>query len=169
MLKRGDIVFIDTNAIAAAHSVKAWAAIRSAFKLITALVCTEEVTRPNRYGDVLVEKTAESLAQELEIRIVDDAMRFVLLEKLGEAVALDAGERDLLALAVAQGRGVWCFCGPDKATLRALHCLGWADRMVSLEQMMRLVGVDAKGLQRSLTQSWLEEKRTILKLGDMQI
>jgi hypothetical protein len=47
--------------------------------------------------------------------------------------------------------------------------MGWADRMVSLEQMMRLVGVDTKGLQRSLTQSWLEEKRTILKLGDTQI
>jgi hypothetical protein len=145
MLKRGDIVFIDTNAIAAAHSVKAWAAIRSAFKLVTALVCTEEVTRPNRYGDVLVEKTAESLAQELEIRIVDDAMRFVLLEKLGEAVALDDGERDLLALAVAQGRGVWCFCGPDKATLRALHCLGCASGGVKTVQKRRFENRMAAG------------------------
>jgi hypothetical protein len=169
MLRRGDIVFIDTNAIAAAHSVKAWAAIRSAFKLVTAIVCTEEVTRPNRLGEVLVAKTAESVAQELDARIVDDSMRFALFEKLGDSVALDAGERDLLALAIAQDKGVWCFCGPDKATLRALHYLGWADRMVSLEEMLQLVGVDVKGLQSSLTKRWLEEKRTKLKLGDSLI
>ena len=42
MLKRGDIVFIDTTAIAAAHTAKAWGAVRKGFKLITAVLCVEE-------------------------------------------------------------------------------------------------------------------------------
>jgi hypothetical protein len=41
--------------------------------------------------------------------------------------------------------------------------------MVSLEEMLQLVGVDVKGLQSSLTKRWLEEKRTKLKLGDSLI
>lgn len=169
MLRRGDIVFIDTTAIAAAHDVKAWAALCHGFKLVTAALCVEEATRPNRFGETLVSKPSEVLAGELDTRPVDDALRFNLIERLGDAIALDAGERDLLALAVAEGSRVWCFCGPDKATLRALHYLGWADRMVSLEEMMSVVGHSAKHLEPQQTKRWLEEKRTKLKLGDSLI
>ncbi len=169
MLKRGDIVFIDTTAIAAAHKVKSWGAVRNGFKLITAVLCVEEATRPNRSGAVLVDKTSDKLAAEVDARPVDDAMRFNLADRLGDAVALDAGERDLLALVLAGGVKVWCFCGPDKATLRALHYLGWADHMVSLEEMMQLVGCSVKGLEPQQTKRWLEEKRTKLKLGDSLI
>jgi hypothetical protein len=169
MLKRGDSVFIDSNAIAAAHWAKAWGAIRNAFRLVTAVECVGEVIRPDRRGRILVTKTVEVLSKELDTRQVNDAMRFILLEALGDAVAVDPGEQDLLALAMAQGGAVWCFCGPDKAALRALHCLGWSDRMVSLEEMMRLVGMQPGAIDRSLTTAWLEEKRTRLKLGDMLI
>lgn len=169
MLRRGDIVFIDTTAIAAAHQVKAWGALCHGFRLVTAALCVEEATRPNRFGEMLVSKANEALAAEVETRNVDDAMRFNLMERLGDAVALDAGERDLLALALAEGSRVWCFCGPDKATLRALHYLAWADRMVSLEEMMSLVGHSTKGLEPHQTKRWLEEKRTKLKLGDSLI
>lgn len=169
MLKRGDIVFVDTTAIAAAHAVKAWGALRNGFKLVSAVLCVEESTRADRYGDVLVDKSTAALAAEIDTQAVDDAMRYGLVEKLGDSIALDAGERDLLALALARGREVWYFCGPDKATLRALHAMGWADRMVSLEEMMQLVGLAPKGLEAVQTKRWLEEKRTRLKLGDYLI
>jgi hypothetical protein len=169
MLKRGDIVFIDTNSIAAAHAARAWGAVRGGFKLRTAVICLEEATRPDRHGRILVNKTVPELAAELDARQVDDAMRFHLVEKLGDTIVLDAGERDLIALALAHGREVWCFCGPDKAALRALHYIGWSDRMVSLEEMMQLVGLSPKGLEPVQTKRWLGEKRTKLKLGDSLI
>jgi hypothetical protein len=168
-MKRGDLVFIDTNAIVAAHSTGSWNAVRNAFRLVTAEMCVHEATRPDRHGQVLIEKAVEALSLELEIHAPDDAMRFSLLDKLGDSVALDAGEYDLLALAWAQGRGIWYLCGPDKATLRALHCLGSSDRMISLEELMRMVGLSSKGLLPSQTKGWLEEKRTRLKLGDSLI
>lgn len=169
MPKRGDIVFIDTNAIAAAHRVQVWGAVRTAFHLITAGTCVEEATRPNRAGETLVDKTADELAAELDVRMADDAMRFALIERLGDSVVLDPGERDLLALAVAAGLRVWWLCGPDKAALRALHVLGWADHMVSVEEMAHVAGTPARGLEPHETNRWLAAKRTQLKLGDTLI
>ncbi|HVU35338.1 MAG TPA: hypothetical protein VHE61_18015 [Opitutaceae bacterium] len=169
MPKRGDIVFIDTNAIAAAHRVRVWGAVRNAFHLVTATTCVEEATRPNRAGDVLVDKTADQLTAELDVRAADDAMRFALVERLGDTVVLDPGERDLLALALAAGVRVWWLCGPDKAALRALHCLGWADHMISVEEIAQMAGAPARGLEPQETNRWLAEKRTKLKLGDTLI
>jgi len=166
MLKRGDQVLIDTNAIGDAHTVKGWNALRQAFHLVTVPVCVEEATRPNRAGHVLVDKTAAVLSTELEVRPVDDAMRFRLLEELGGKVALDAGERDLLALALSEGRSVWRLCGPDKATLRAMYLIGRLDRMVSLEELLQLSGTSGRNLDYKETKDWLSAKRTRLELGD---
>ena len=132
-------------------------------------LCVEEATGQNRDGLYLVSKTAESLGGELTVAKVDDAMRFILIENLGEAVILDAGERDLLALAYSKKREAWWLCGPDKETLRALHHFNRADRMVSLEEAMRLAGCKCDRLETVQTKRWLEEKRTKLKLGDTPI
>lgn len=166
MLKRGDRVLIDTNAIGDAHAAKGWNALRQAFKLVTVPECVDEATRPNRAGQVLVDKTAVVLATELEVRPVDDAMRFRLLEMLDGKVALDAGERDLLALALSEGRSIWRLCGPDKATLRAMHRIGRLDRMVSLEELLQLSGANVRNLDHKETKAWLSQKRTKLELGD---
>lgn len=166
MLQRNDTVFIDTNAIAAAHAAKAWGAVRHAFELVTVMECVEEATRVNRRETRLVDKTQDQLAAELTVEPVDDGMRFTLAERLQGGVALDPGERDLLSLALKRGREVWCFCGPDKAALRGLHVLGWVDRMVSLEEMMRLSGLATQALLPPNTKAWLETRRTQLKLGD---
>lgn len=166
MLKRGDRVLMDTNAIGDAHAIKGWNALRKAFKLVTVSECVDEATRPNRAGEVLVDKTATALAAELEVCPVDDAMRFRLLEELNNAVALDAGERDLLALALSEGRSIWRLCGPDKATLRAMYRIRRLDRMVSLEELLHLAGVNTRNLEHKETKAWLSQKRTRLELGD---
>ena len=166
MLKRGERVLIDTNAIGDAHAAKGWNALRQAFKLVTVPECVAEATRPNRAGLVLVEKPAAVLAAELEVIPVDDAMRFRLLEELNNEVALDAGERDLLALALREGRSIWRLCGPDKATLRAMHRIKRLDRMVSLEELLQLAGASIRNLDHNETKAWLSAKRTKLELGD---
>lgn len=166
MLQRGATVFIDTTAIAAAHAIKGWAALRRGFKLVTVPVCLDEATRPNRDGLVLVNTPRDVLAAELSIAEVTDVMRYELIERLEGVVSLDPGERDLVALAYARRQEIWWLCGPDKATLRALNHLNWVDRMVSLEEGLRAVGCACDALEKVQTKRWLEDKRTKLKLGD---
>lgn len=168
-LNRGDIVFIDANAIGAAHAVHVWNALRNGFHLVTVLECAEEVTRPNKAGLTLTGKELESFKAELEIRPVDNIARFRLREALGTGVALDPGERDLVAAAYLETQPIWHLCGPDRATLRALKVLNRLDRMVALEELCVKVGARTAGLQPAMSIRWLSEKRTKLELGDTLI
>lgn len=168
-LNRGDIVFIDANAIAAAHELNAWNALRQVFQIVTVLECAEEVTRPNRDGQTLTGKELEPFKTEVDIRPVDDVMRFQLREALGTGVALDPGERDLLAAARLEPKPVWHLCGPDRATLRALKVLRLLHRMVALEELCAKVGARITGIAPAMTTRWLSEKRTKLELGDTLI
>jgi hypothetical protein len=168
-LIRGALVYIDANAIAAAHAVKGWNALRKGFKLATVQECVDEATRPNQAGLTLTGKTAEALKAELEVRPLDDVGRFRLRELLGTPVALDNGERDLIAAARLDPRRPWHLCGPDRATLRALHQLKLLDQMVALEEMLDMVGVGTRNLTPNMTTRWLSEKRTKLALGELLI
>jgi hypothetical protein len=127
------------------------------------------VTRRNRHGQTLIGKDLEDFKSELEVRQVGDVARFELLEVLGVRVALDPGERDLLAVVRLETTANWHICGPDRATLRALKVLNMLDRMVSLEELCAKVGVSAVGLRQEMTKTWLSGKRTRLELGDTLI
>lgn len=164
-LTRGALVYIDANAIAAAHAAKGWNALRNGFQLVTVAECVEEATRSDRDGRTLTGKELAVLRAELEIRPVDDVARFRLREALGTGVALDKGERDLVAAARLDPRPAWHLCGPDRASLRALHVLNLLDRMVALEDMLTLVGASTRTLTPNMTARWLSEKRTKLSLG----
>jgi len=165
-LTRGALVYIDANAIAAAHAVNGWNALRNGFMLVTVTECAEEATRQNRNKLVLTDKTLDALRAELEVRPVDAAARFQLREALGTGVALDDGERDLIAAARLDSRPAWHLCGPDRASLRALHVLNLLDRMVALEEMLTMVGAATQRLTPNMTGRWLSDKRTKLALGE---
>lgn len=169
MLTRGALVYIDANAIAAAHEVNGWNALRNGFKLTTVQECVDEATRTNREGLSLTGKTEATLKAELEVRPIDDIGRFQLREVLGTGVALDAGERDLIAAARLDPRKAWHLCGPDRASLRALHVLKLLDHMVALEDMLAMVGAATRSLKPNMTTRWLSEKRTKLALGELLI
>jgi hypothetical protein len=158
-------VLIDTNAIKAAHDTGCWNALRKYYRLETAAYCVEEATRAERKGRRLVERPLEELRSELVCHEVTDIDRAALALRIQGQVDLDDGERDVLSIALKLGEPVWWLCGPDKATLRAMHLLNLLDQACSLELLARDAGVRPRSLERQFTESWLSEKRTLLVLG----
>ena len=95
----GATVFIDTNAIGAAHRHHCWNALRHHYRLCTVAICLEEATRPDRRGRRLVERTVEELRAELDCLPVSPAQEAALQLVLGGKPSLDPGEKALLAAA----------------------------------------------------------------------
>jgi hypothetical protein len=85
-----------------------------------------------------------------------------------EAGGLDAGEKELLAHAVTR-TDAWLLCGPDGATVRCLFANKLIDRMVSLEEMLRVSGLRRlPDLEDQYTSKWLSGFRTDLILGRLR-
>ncbi len=163
----GATVFIDTNAIGAAHRYHCWNALRHRYRLCTTEVCLEEATRSDRRGKVLVARSLAELRDEVSCVPVSPAQVAVLLLALQGRPPLDPGEKALLAAAYALGStGAWVLCGPDKAALFALHRLKLVQRMVSLEELATGAGVAWRGSEEQYGKNWLQTKRTQLLLGD---
>jgi hypothetical protein len=78
---------------------------------------------------------------------------------------IDAGERDLLAHALARSdRGLWVLASPDKAAIAAAVDAEIHDHLVSLEEILGAVGVRAN-LRYHFTKDWLVKERTSALLG----
>ncbi|MEQ9568743.1 MAG: hypothetical protein RLN75_01020 [Longimicrobiales bacterium] len=78
---------------------------------------------------------------------------------------IDAGERDLLAHALARDDpGLWVLASPDKAAIATAVQAGVQDQLVSLAQVPTAVGVTAD-LRFHFTTSWLTAERTKALLG----
>jgi len=165
MPSRESRIFIDTNAIHDAHRNGCWNALHKSFKLETAEHCLQEAVRPNFRGKKLVDRSVDDLKTEVLAHAVTDEQRAVALYALQGRVDLHDGERDLLAIALSVKTEVWWLCGPDKATIRAMHLLGMIDRMVSLKSLADEVGVKLAQPEEQDTEKWLSEKRTMLLLG----
>jgi hypothetical protein len=86
-----------------------------------------------------------SKAERAAALLKDEQMRF-----------LDAGEQMLWAHALTRS-DTWVLCGPDKASLRVGIRLGYRDRLVSLERLLKDAGFNPKKLREAYTQRWLEQ------------
>lgn len=167
MPSAGDTVFIDTNAIGAAHRHRCWNAIRKHYRLCTTGTCLEEATRPDRHGRTLTDKELAELTADVSCVPVSKAQEVALMMALHGKPSLDPGEKELLAAAFALGpTAPWVLCGPDKAALLALHRLKLSRRMISLEELAIGAGQRPKSLEAQYTTKWLQQKRTLLELGE---
>lgn len=157
-------VLVDTNAIQAAHRYACWNAIHKCFQLETADHCIEEALRPNRRGKRLVDRNRDDLKKEILAHAVADSQRAALLHALQGRVDLDDGERDLLSVALIIKADAWWLCGPDKATIYAMHLLGILDRMCSLQALAQAAGITLAKVEEQFTEKWLSSLRTQLLL-----
>lgn len=162
-------VLVDTNAIIESVRVGCWKALAGGLRIETVEECRDETRRgaPHRPGYVTV--TSADLSRIAEIHPVTDTERATLALQYESAPDLDAGERDLIAHALARlarGDAVWVVCSPDKAAIRASVALGWGDRVRSLEELMDVVGCrSATRIANHFTTRWLSEFRTACILG----
>lgn len=131
------IVLVDTMIVIEAVDTGCWNAIAGQLRVATSVECAEELRR----GDV------------------SSSLRYP------DAHRLDAGERDLLALATDLS-DPFELCSCDKAAVSAIHALGYSDHLVSLEGLARRVGArPRRTLRRQYTEQAMRSWKTALLLG----
>lgn len=162
-MQRGQILLVDTNIIIEAFRTRCWNALASHFAVETVEKCYEEALTgdPLRPGYVQVDPA--HLRKGLSKRhAVGDLERAQLALTLTNAAALDAGERELFAHALARS-DAWLASCADRAAVNAALALGWEERVVSLERLAHSAGARS-GFKHHFTERWLSEVRTVYKL-----
>jgi hypothetical protein len=163
-VQRGQLLLVDTNIIIEAVRTRCWNAISTHFAIETVEKCYEEALTgdPLRPGYVTVDpvQLRKGLVRRHD---VTDLERAQLALRVAEASALDAGERDLFAHALAR-KDAWVASCADRAAVNVALALGWEGRVISLERLVQAAG-SRSGLKRHFTEAWLSEVRTAYKLG----
>lgn len=159
-------VLVDTNMIIEAVRAGCWNALTGGLLVETVEECRDETQRGSgRRGYIPV--LASDLDRLRAIHPVDDLQRAELLLAAPTALALDPGERDLLAHAlrrVGEGDDGWVLCSPDRAAVRTMVELGRHDHLRALQELLSAVGASTK-LAVQFGAAWLAECRTTCLLG----
>jgi hypothetical protein len=165
MLKRGDVVFLDSTAIFEAHRTGIWKQLMGGFQLATVEKCIEEAETGNLAGNPNQVDTME-LRKKMSVHRVDEkAVVDAMVDSNYQLATLDEGEKELLACAHGHD-GAWFLSSQDKACLRVGTRLGMIERFISLEEMANVAGIRPRVPFRvHFTRRWLSEERTKCRLG----
>lgn len=96
-MKKGDRVFMDTNAIIEAHRVKCWNAITAFFQIETVEECQKEWASGNQQRREYVAVDTRAFKGTVVVHSVSNAMRASLISADPAAAVLDQGEKDLIS------------------------------------------------------------------------
>lgn len=169
-LTRGICILVDTNIIIEATRCGVWGQLSKEFRLGTVETCVTETQtghqrrRPEQTIDhTMLQATLSNIA------VVSDLERAALILKCEDARNIDDGERDLCAHALVRNPGdTWFVASSDKAAVRVAFLLGWKDRLISLGEMIDLIGAKpTTSLKGHFTKAWLESVRTALVLNTL--
>ena len=149
---------MDTNVIIEAVRTGCWNALCSHFYIETVEKCSEEALTGDRLRPGYVDVDPSQLRKALKGRhAVLDIERAQLALSSPDSTMLDPGERDLFAHALARA-DKWAVCCADRAALNVALALGWEDRIVSLEVLVRHAGAK-RTFKAHYTEAWLSEVR----------
>ena len=140
-----------------------WNAITGNREIVTVEECGEELRRgdPSMHGYVQVRDG--DIARAI-VRPLPTAADVTFRLQYPDAYRLDAGERDLLALAYTLSDD-FALCSCDKAAISAAHALGWLDRVVSLQALAASVGIrPRRPFKRQYAERQLQTWKTSLIL-----
>jgi len=157
---------LDTNAIIEAVRTGTWRSLTGGLSIETVVACAEECRGGDRLSSGYVRVSEEDLARVSAVHAVsDEQVAAVLLHP--ESSALDDGERDLFAHALAlSATEDWRLCSPDLASVRFAVAVGVGDKLVSLEEAVRATGArPTEKIRDHFTQGWLVGARTKAKMG----
>ena len=148
-------VLLDNCAISACFEAGAWNALCGYFQLET----VEEVASEAATG-----AANRAIIDPAEFRSkvkVHEVSRKARLDKQSEYAdlsRLDDGERDLWVHALDR-TGSWILCGPDTASIRFGVRAGHADKLISLEELLKKMGYTIKKpLKGHQTAAWLRAR-----------
>jgi hypothetical protein len=149
-------VLVDTNVILECWRTNAWRALASGYQVETVEDCVIETQTgyQKRRAEQQIEQATlqKSLAA---VHKVSDAEKAAAVVRELMFSFLDPGEQSLWAHAVGRTDDGWILCGPDKASLRFGIRLGFRERLVALESLLRDAGHNASGLRPAYTSAWL--------------
>ena len=160
------VFLFDTNAILEAVRTDTWNAITGGTSVETVAECVDECWRGDRLSTGRITVSESHLQRISAVYAVSEVeVAAVLLRQDGSA--LDAGERDLFAHALArEDAAAWRLCSPDLASIRFAVACEIGDQLASLEEVQEAVGArPSTPLRHHFTKEWLVRERTKARLG----
>jgi hypothetical protein len=165
-VQRGQVILVDTNVVIEAIRAGCWAALTGYCRVETVEKCREEARTGRDYlpGYVVVQE--KDLRDRLIAHDVDDQTLARLTLRDAATALLDPGERHLWAHALGR-TDAWLATTADAAAIHAAVRLGWADRLVSLEQLAETCGLrsSARKLNKQFRTEQLSAWRTAALLA----
>jgi hypothetical protein len=152
-MKKGDRVFMDTNAIMEAHRVKCWNAITTFFQIETVEEC-QKCANGNQQRREYVAVDTRAFKETVVVHSVSNVMLASLMSADPAAAVLGQGEKDLISRLFAE-QGNWYACTPDKAAAASMFRLNLARRITALETLADLAGMRRLKFRDNFTRRWL--------------
>ena len=158
------VVLVDANVIIEAYRNEVWAALAGGYQIETVEACVSETQtgfqrrRPEQQIDL------SDLRDSLNAIHEPSSQDRLLLTTKHSHIWLDEGEASLWTHALDRTDD-WVLCGPDKASLKLGCELGFRHRLVSMERLLKGIGVKPPlTLRGAYTQSWHERFLTTVVL-----
>ena len=154
MARHQGIVLVDTNVILEAHRAGSWRALAGGYPVETVEDCVDETQTGYQLRRSELRIDAGALRSSLKaVHQVGNRERAGLAVRITD-IMLDRGEASLWAHALCR-TDTWVLCGPDRASLRCGVRLGFRERLVSLEELLKDAGYRSKNtLRPAYTKRW---------------
>ena len=158
---------MDTNVIIESHRTGAWRALTGSYRVETVEDCVTETQTGfqlrRKEQDIDARRLRGSLAAVHPVSMRE----LVELEIRVEGIVLDRGEKSLWAHALGRDDN-WFLCGPDKASLRCGVRLGFRERIISLEELLRTAGHRTRKPPRNnYTKTWLDRSLSMIVVDEL--
>lgn len=163
MIKKLLPVLTDAVIVIGAHEQKYWEFLCNSYKIgIPATILEDEIFYFNSgagmQGIAASQWVKEGKVERLEADIKD----YQNLSRMLSSVflnSIDRGEKEALALLGSNKGKDYLFCTADRAAVRALGVLGWRERGISVEALLKKAGKSEsalKKLPRHFREEWFD-------------
>ena len=160
------VIYVDTNVIIEATRTGCWKAILNKFDVRTVETVKKEALTVPADKSHYVPIDADLIANHVGVEKVGDAAVLMASTRASGIVALDAGERDLLAHVAAKTKDAWLISTADRAAVKTACELKLDGRLISLEELATQCGQKPK-LKDWFQKKWLSNVRSQFLLDSL--
>ncbi|MDP9412499.1 MAG: hypothetical protein M3Q08_00010 [Pseudomonadota bacterium] len=148
-------VLLDNCAVSACAEIGAWNALVARFRLETVTEVAVEAATGFQHRQII---DPREFRTQVTVHNVEQNDRLAAASEYSELAGLDDGERDLWVHALGR-QDAWVLCGPDAASIRFGVRAGHAEKLISLEELLEVMGYQPKvKLKVHFTKKWLRER-----------
>jgi len=160
------VIYVDTNVIIEATRTGCWKAILNKFDVRTVETVKKEALKVPADRSQYVPIDAELIDKQVGVEKVGAAEVLLASTRASGIVALDAGERDLLAYVAGNTKDAWLITSADRAAVKTACELKLDGRLISLEELATQCGQKPK-LKDWFGKKWLSKARSEFLLDSL--